>query len=104
MKLVRHNSTANVTMLFRLSGCAVEFGRKPSRFSIVGSNKLLIELSTSTTWILWDDMAVYYFDMELLTSNQILLTTNDMYGFMYSIKMRVLMNKECRCNSSVAIG
>jgi hypothetical protein len=46
---------------------------QPWKFAIAGSDKLITELSTYTSCTLYCELTAFYMDMELLTSDSMLL-------------------------------
>jgi len=70
-------------MMFDFADCVDKCLRRPWRFAIAGSNKLVTELSTYTSCTLYSLLTAFYFDMEQLTSDCMLLPIIAASGFTY---------------------
>jgi hypothetical protein len=57
--------------------------RRPWRFAVAGSDKLVTELSTYTSCTLYCELTAFYIDIELLTSDTMLLAFFAASGFTY---------------------
>jgi len=83
MKFVREDPRADDIMMFDFADWAEKCLRWPLRFAIAGSNKLVTELSTYTSCTVDCSLTALYIDMELLTSNWMLLPIIAASGFTY---------------------
>jgi len=59
--------------MFNFADYADKSLRRPWRFAVAGSDKLVTELSSYTSYSLYCSLMAFYIDMELLTSDRILL-------------------------------
>jgi len=88
-KFVRENPSADDLMMFDFADRADKCLRRPCRFALPGSDKLVTELSTYTSGILYCSLTAFYIDMELLTSDSMLLPIIAASGFTYlCVKVR----------------
>jgi len=102
-KFVRENPKADDIMMFDFTDRADKCLRRPWRFAIAGSDKLVTELSTYTSCTLYCELTAFYIDMELLTSDSMLLPIIAASGFMYFFQMCVLGHIFGGCDCSVAV-
>jgi len=70
-------------MIFDVADHADKCLRRPWRFAIAGSNKSVMELSTYTSCTFYCELTGFYIDMELLTSDSMLLSIIAASGFRY---------------------
>jgi hypothetical protein len=70
-------------MMFDFADRVDKYLGRPWRFVIVGSNKLVTELSTYTSCTLYCYLTAVYSEMELLTSDRMLLPIIAVSGFTY---------------------
>jgi hypothetical protein len=69
--------------MFDFVDCVDKGLRRPWRFAIAGSEKLVTELSAYTSCTVYCQLTGFYIDMELLTSDCMLLPIIAGSGYMY---------------------
>jgi len=83
-KFVHENPRAEDIIMFDFMHSADEFLHRPWRVAIPGSDNLVTKLSTYPSCILYCYLTAFYIDMEILTSDCILLPIIAASGVTYS--------------------
>jgi len=83
MNVGRKNRGADDSMMFYFAGCSYNCLCQQGRFAIAGSYKFVTELSTKTSCTLYSKLTAFYTNMELLTSDCMLLSIKSASSFRY---------------------
>jgi hypothetical protein len=102
-KLVRENLRADDSMMSDFTDYVEKCLHRPWRFAIAGSDNLVTEHSMYTSCTLYCKLTAFYIDMELLTSDCILLPIIAAAGFTYFVSICVVGHIFGGCNCSVAV-
>jgi hypothetical protein len=90
-KFVRKIPRAETIMMFDFAASVDKCLGPPWRFPIMGSNNLVLELSTSTCGTLYGELTAVYHGMEILTSHCRILLRRAACSLKDDLQMRIMV-------------